>query len=1344
MSTRRKQKHSSSSSNSITTSKQKGKYDYEQAINHLYKISNTIYLEKGTYEQQQPKDIHEKPADAKPRKVQTPDDLKIDGKDYLLVPELVLYKNDGGMVTPNFIPHQTEPMNDFYSGIKQIVTEIFKVDVTVQPENMHEVDAKMLRSIDVVVRYTNVQLKKPTREKGGPMYPIEAVQLMRTYSGEMFVDAIITLRANHLDGHTDEVVQKVTNQKLCRIPIAVRTKLCNTYGKSREQLRNLDEDPDDPGGHFIIEGNEWLINTLENVEFNSLRVYKNLGFKNEFARGEFISKGGDGYENSDQFIIRLLQDGQLTIEIRRDSRIDSMKNMFIPFYVLFRAMGWSSDRDIIENIIGAPIEAYQNDGTQVDDAHATTMRQVLKIIKRAYEVQYEHFNGVKSKLTHDVQNEMLQELVQRGKFQTRESKVNKAEQVDAEVDDSAPAAVKQTNKKAIGIRKLHKETKLSEDNRKFLIGNMQKYFDVYFLEHVGTTPGVRDDKLRELSNMILEVILTAIGCNPETGRDDYSTKRMHTNGKSLSKQFKALFNLSAIYNTRKAITKSIKSNPYKKLNLAHILSAQIYGQKFESSFIRVIKQAKDTEIQVTPRKTITNRISAQLLTRKSNELYKFACQRQVNTPVGNANKASDRAVEIRRYHNSGTGFICPISSPEGQQVGINKGLALTAQITSSGDSALLKQIIMKDPEFTPLSKATPRMIYEKHLARIRVNGHCIGFVPDANKFREKYVSLRRQCKIDKHMSIIYDPRKNDVKFWVDDGRLIRPLIIVYNTWNNPERFKDDPEVNKRLHEPLSTRPFKQGILLTEQDIALIKSGRLILDQLIVEEVVEYVTVAEQSLNCLLACGPELLQKYARNPEYSYTHLDFPQEMLSITAMVAVYANCNQTPRNVFENNQAKHTAGEFMSTWPETTYKNTYIQHKNEYPVVSTRINAFVKPSGMNTIVDFACYTGYNEEDSSIMSAGAIDRGWCDTSKLTHYTAERSDNKRLFKKPDASNTRDIHPDANYNKLGPDAYVPVGTYIKKNDVLVATLADISADSRDHKYTYADRSLIYKSLENAFVYKVVKGTKTDGTEFIRICLRVIRKVSKGDKFSSRTGQKGICAFLYSDSDLPFSTDGVTPGVIMNPHAIPTRMTCGDLFEKIAGNWAASKGVHADCSMFFPHHIESYCDELKKMGKDPYAKEQCYNGFIGEPMQNPILRGVTYFQRLLKFVMDNFQSNPDGPLDPLTRQPVAGKSRDGGLRLGEMEKDGILSHGAMRFLMDKFSHHSDGHPLYICRNCRQFAVVNHAERIYSCKICNDKADICEVMSCWAAKAVLLEQQGMMFNIELGLRPYKVDRYV
>lgn len=1297
---------------------------FAEARNIFLSRCHENYLQKQLQHNEVKKEIERHP--------KAPRDLKIEARDYTLVPETVLYKlDDLGMMHPDLTAIQTDSAADFNAGVEEIITRIFKVELSLSGDEIHEDDRDEVDHIDVVVKYTKVSFQRPKHDNSNaPLFPIEAHQSQRNYSGYIYVNEEATVKVYFKDDRPPvEKKSKIKDQRLCKLPVPVGTPMCNTWGMSHEQKLRHKIDPDD-AGFMIIDGNEWILDSGENVDFNKLRVYRNVGYLRETARGEFISVGGDRFENSDQMIIRLLDDGQLTIEIRRSTRMDSLGEVYIPFYVLFRAMGWTSDKEIAEEILGFPMEAYD-----MIEKSGTVQGRLIAMLKKAFSVKYDDFDGNLS-ITDplELKNNMVEELVSTEKFRLFEAR---RERKQADSDDEATTLIVDKRKR----RK--KDVKLSKEQRIWLRGNLESYFELHFLEHIGTTPDKRIEKLKSLSDMLREVMMCAMGASPETGRDDVGSKRIRTNMMSLVGTFKTIFNLSSVYGTKRAIKKAFKNQPYDKVDMSLVLSSQVYGHKFEQFLIQAIKKAKDVEIQVTSHRSVPNRLSSQLLSRKGSVLNRIAAQRQLNAPTNNASKASERALEMRRYHNTGLGFICPIASPEGQTVGIKKQLAYTANITRPGDSHLLKTVILSDPEVIPIEKVTPRMIFEMKLSHVYVNGHKIGSVHNAFKFTKKYRDIRRNCKIDIKASIVWDPRKDSVDFRVDYGRPYRPLIIVYNTWDDPEYFTHDPEVKEYLDKPFSERPFKQGILLCEKDIALIKAGQLTTQDLIEAKVVEYITPAEQSLNCLLACGFDILNTYARNPEYRFTHLDFPQEMLSVTAMVAIFAHCNQTPRNVFENNQSKQTAGQYSEVWPYRRDKNTYIQYENEFPLAATKINTIIPPNGRNIVVAIMCYTGYNQEDSSITAQGGIDRDAFDCSKFTNYSSELENNKQHFGQPDASNTRDMSPDASYSKIGKHGYVPVGAYVTKNDVLICKLINISSESRKRKYLYSAHSTIYKSFEDAIVYNVIIGKKSDGVDFITVCLRVIREISQGDKFSSRTGQKGINAYSYSDSDMPFTEDGVIPMLIMNPHAIPTRMTCGDLFEKIVAEWCALEGVHADCSMFYDHNIQNFSKALEKRGFDPYCRKQTYNGFEGQPLHIKTLMGMTFYQRLLKFVMDSYQTNSDGPVDPLTRQPVGGMSRDGGLRMGEMEKDCFLVHGDMRFLLEKFGHHSDGHPVYICRRCNQYAIVNHKKNIYRCKICKDKAEICEVMSCWSSKLLFQEQHGMMLNTQLSLTPYCFDSF-
>jgi DNA-directed RNA polymerase II subunit RPB2 len=835
-------------------------------------------------------------------------------------------------------------------------------------------------------------------------------------------------------------------------------------------------------------------------------------------------------------------------------------------------------------------------------------------------------------------------------------------------------------------------------------------------------------------------MLVDMGAAPPTDRDSYSNKRIHWSGVGMAKTFKTLFNLSAVIATKRAIAKAYKAQSHDKIDLKHVLTAEIYGHNFERVLLQAIKSAKNEELKVGAHRTVSNRMSAQLLSRKACYLNTYAQQRQVSTPMSNASKASDRALKMRQMHPSGIGFICPISSPEGERVGINKQLAYTANVTLSSNSTFLKEQILKDKDIIKLSDVTPSRYYNESLSRIYVNGDWFACTKNTYDKANYFRSLRRKGIINYNTTIVWNAISNNLKFWNDFGRMTRPLLIVYNNWDDPEMFNEKSNVIE------NEKKFKQGILLNSKHIELLKGGLLTTEDLLKEGIMEFITPEEQE-NCLLACGPNTLQKYANDPRRRFTHLDIPQSMLSIIAHVGVYAHCNATARNIFEANQAKQTAGDHVTNWAYRYDKNTYRQYENEFPLVNTRINRFLPPNGMNIMVALTCSTGYNQEDSSEISLGGCHRGGFLCSKFTTLLSELKGDKEKFEIPDSSNTRNIIKGANYSKLGDDAYATRGTVLNKGDIAIAKKVQLSEDSKDRKYTFSDSSTMYKEYEQGIVYNTIQTKDPDGTKFTQVCVSISRPPQEGDKFSSRTGQKGICGMRYHDSEMLYTEDGTVPFLVMNSHAIPTRMTIGDLYEKITGNWCAKKGCHADATMFYKHNIESYMAELSKMGLDPYARQNVYNGFTGERMYTMILMGVTYYQRLLKFVMDNYQTSTRGPTDPITHQPIASKQLDGGLRMGEMEKDVIVQHGAMRFLMSKFSADSDGFPVYICNTCNNIAIVNHGEKkeqpLYECRTCGDAGDIREIQSSCASKVFFQEVMGMHRKVQFILEPHRFETY-
>jgi DNA-directed RNA polymerase II subunit RPB2 len=327
-------------------------------------------------------------------------------------------------------------------------------------------------------------------------------------------------------------------------------------------------------------------------------------------------------------------------------------------------------------------------------------------------------------------------------------------------------------------------------------------------------------------------------------------------------------------------------------------------------------------------------------------------------------------------------------------------------------------------------------------------------------------------------------------------------------------------------------------------------------------------------------------------------------------------------------------------------------------------------PFGMNAIVAIACYGGYNQEDSIIMNRSAVKRGLFRGLYYTMYKDEEHRNvtsgrEEKFMRPMKHNTR-------------------------------------------KYKWTDKN-------------------SDGYPFIKVRTVSERIPQIGDKFSSRHGQKGTVGMLLEEEDMPFTASGMRPDLIMNPHAVPSRMTIAQLMENIFGKICVNRGTLGDGTPYSHLKVEQLREHMMDLGYHPYGNEILYNGQTGEMMEAEIFMGPTFYQRLKHMVIDKKHSRAKGPIVSLTRQPCEGRSRDGGLRVGEMERDCMLSHGAAAFTKERLMDVSDPFDTGICRTCGTLAIVNEEEGIYSCGTCGNKTEFIQKTIPYAMKLWMQELEAM-----------------
>jgi len=1182
-------------------------------------------------------------------------------------------------------------------GIPHIITQLFNVDITYKdPRDQTPID-KERESIRIQFQFTDVKIGRPVYSthltgKIADLLPNRARLSGLSYSGPIVLAAVVKLTARYSNGREEVKRAEIQPFQVCTYPIMVGSNRCHTWNLSRNAKKGMEEDPNDKGGNFIIRG-EWVVDLLENIRFNSLHVHENM-HAYEIVRGEFISQPGGAFENSSQIIIRYMTSGIITIEINSTK----FSKMRIPWFILFRVFGMTSDAEIAEQVV------FDLDSTSPITTH------MLEIIGQSLHLVDATFIPVKDELNREKLIQFLAEKL--SKFVKNP--------VSYKSDDNA---IQYLNERLLSV------------------------LDKVILPHMGQNPESRRRKLRFLGMLIHKMFLVEMGISLPSDRDSYNKKRVFSAGIALAKSFKANFNISVIGPILKSLKSEFKLTPFEELTQGNIVDAfrnplSTTGADLNRTMEQSITSGNKTI--VVKRRAIVNRVSTQPLERK-NPTNTLSSMRTVNTHnTSNSAKQTDRADQMRRVHPSYIGYICVAQSADtGEKVGMSKQLAITADVCTAGDSLPLKLRLLLDPSVVSLKDITNNEIFRNGWARVFINGEWVGCCRVAHELVVKYRVLRRKGEIDPHTTIYWDPVVDEVEFWLDVGRVTRPLLIVYSNIEDYDRARERGDADFLFTQnTLFTRKYAQGII----------TGAITMKDLIAAGVCEYIT-PEEAENCYVAESLKVLHRNRHNVLDRFTHVDVEQAILGLAALISPYGNHTQPARVTYETNQARQTCSWYCNSWPYRADMNRFLQFYNEIPLVKTLTHQFVIPNGMNTIVAYMIDGGFNQEDSVIISQAFVDRGGF---AGVFYRIEKAELEKgeIFTNPDITNTKNLKPGASYEKLV-DGFVPIGTTVNKGDVLIGRIAKIQTRSArggrkhtqegapDSQTEYIDHSIVYLLEEPAVVEDVKRPRGPNGEPFGLVKLRYLRPVNVGDKMSSRSGNKSIVAVMRPSSDMPFTDEGMQPDLIVNPHSHPSRMTNGQMIETSESLINARKGIITDGTAFTPVDVAILAKRLSEEGLRYNGCSQMYNGLTGEHYNTAIFIGPTYHQRLQKFVLDDkYAVGSRGPTDALTGQPLDGKRSHGGLRLGEMEKWVLVGQGAMHTLVEKTRDDSDGRVAYICRLCGNHAIYNQALSLYKCQTCGPLADIAAVDSGKSSMVFQHEMKAANVNFRLRLKPRDFDQ--
>ena len=819
----------------------------------------------------------------------------------------------------------------------------------------------------------------------------------------------------------------------------------------------------------------------------------------------------------------------------------------------------------------------------------------------------------------------------------------------------------------------------------------------------------KEQKKYFLGFMTLKLIKCSLKLIPCDDRDSYVNKRIDLTGILLNNLFRNYFN-KLIKDMQKQVIREINNGSWKSnddyeniINLTNIYKI-VKSTTIENGFKRAlatgdfgIKQNNNNKVGV-----------AQVLNRLT-YISSLSHLRRCNTPIDKSGKL----IPPRKLHSSTWGFLCPAETPEGQSIGVVKNLSYLATISINSNSKPIFDYI-KDGLIHINNDTNITSQELNKLTKVFVNGCWVGSTNDPINFYKDVKNKKYKAIINIYTSIIFDYKNKEIKICNDAGRLVRPLLRVEN--------------NKTF--------------ITPEIIYKLKSSEIGWDDLIsdlnnVNSLIEYIDPLEQNFS-MIALDDKILNTNDDKFIYKYTHREIhPSSIFGILASCIPFPEHNQSPRLTYQCAMGKQAMGIYVTNFEGRMDKTAYLHVYGMRPLVDTRIMNLINlntiPSGAQVVVAIATYTGYNQEDSILFNQGSIDRG---LFQAVIYHTEKDEDKKINGdqeircRPDPNKTKGMKF-ANYDKVNDNGVIPENCLVEDRDIIISKVLPIKDNKNDHTKVikYQDQSKIYRTKEDIYIDKNYLERNGDGYNFAKVRLRALRKPVIGDKFSSRHGQKGTIGNIIPEENMPFTEEGIKPDIIINPHAIPSRMTIGQLKETLLGKVLLQLGLFGDGTSFGEFDVKDICKELTKLGYESNGNEILYDGLTGQQLSANIFMGPAFYQRLKHMVNDKQHSRSIGPMVNLTRQPAEGRSRDGGLRYGEMEKDAIVAHGAASFNKERLLDASDKFTVHVCKKCGLIASYNDSKKIHYCKTCENRTDFSLVNLPYACK--LLFQELITMNI-------------
>ena len=825
-------------------------------------------------------------------------------------------------------------------------------------------------------------------------------------------------------------------------------------------------------------------------------------------------------------------------------------------------------------------------------------------------------------------------------------------------------------------------------------------------------------KLYLLGYMARKLIMVSFGWLPPDDRDSYVNKRIELTGTLLNNLYRNYFN-KLVKEMQKQVVREINNGSWRSMDdYENIINmTNIYKIMKSTTIENGINRALSTG-DFSIKQSNSSKVGVAQVFNRLTYVASLSHLRRINTPI----EKSGELIAPRKLHNTTWGFLCAVETPEGQSIGIVKNISYMSHITIPTNSCSLYEIIL--PQIISLDdeRVKPSQIFDK--VRVFINGAWVGVSDNPYELYQDIKQKKYSGIINIYTSVIFDFKLMEIRVCNDGGRLSRPVL----------RVRD----NKAL---ITQEVIKK---LVDKELCW---NDLLTDCVLPDSVIEYIDPEEQNF-AMIAMKVKKAYVHSKNSIVRYTQCEIhPSTIFGILASCIPFPEHNQSPRNTYQCCMGKQAIGVYALNYDLRMDKTAYVLSYPSRPLVDTRLMNFIKldtlPSGHQIHVAIMSHTGYNQEDSVLVNKGSIDRG---LFMATIYHTEKDEDKNITRdeirrcKPEPEKTKGLKF-GNYDKIDKNGFIPENSLVENRDIIIAKIVPIKENRNDPTkiIKYMDQSKTFRTTEESYIDKNFTSRNGDGYNFAKVRVRTLRKPELGDKFSSKSGQKGTCGNIIPECDMPFTKNGLRPDIILNPHAIPSRMTIAQLKETILGKVLIELGMFGDGTSFGDLDVKTIINELQRVGYESYGNEVMYDGLTGQQIETSIFIGPVYYQRLKHMVNDKQHSRSIGPMVNLTRQPAEGRSRDGGFRVGEMERDVLISHGISHFCRERFYDVSDKYTTYICGKCGMIAAYNDSSlknfssksdmTIHLCNTCGNTTEFSRVEIPYAYK--LLSQELQTMNI-------------